>query len=400
MAQHYFPDLRIPYDTDGTRVFYRRGNITDIFVTPPAYEKEWREVDPAGLAYLNSARRYSLAFGPLGANNISGSPPYYGAWEIGIIFPEPMDISGIYFTSGEYNIGPLYEGLPASWRPYISVSADTTALDDGHWSTPVHLDISTKAAFTTTKVSPLRQPVSVELPNFRIYNQDLGAPSWLPAGIDTYGSYREQMPYAGKGIVPTYGEEYRYVKGLRIVMKDDQRPGDIYFSPWLFFGTRNNLHLYGSQTLTSDLWGLQLVNDDGSPIGPDDLVLGNLPQPLTAGTLTYTWPKFRVKNFSDTETANSIILRVREDEEQRFVVSIPGWEGNDLMYYVSARVGTGSWQVASPSNIDLTIGNLAPGAVSDPIEVKVQTIDYATTGQLPFFGANLLRFQPIVGSWS
>lgn len=397
MAEFYHPERRIPYHADGTRVFYRKSEYRT-FPYDYVTHLDYTEVPEVGKIHLNLERRGSLAFGQNGAASMNGAFPHYGAWEIVFFFARPMDITGIYFTSIRSALHSFVTAPePMVEVPLLSASKDTTAIDDGDWSVGIPVPQSTSRIFTDTTEGGFATP---ENRRFFVWDlEDVVATGQVfnPRGADTMATYRGTYDADGYGVQMLYSDDFRGVRAMRITMPD-VLIGGVYHPA--AFGSRTNIHLYGTPTEEPDLWGVDIVNADSSELDANDLHFGDLEQPPT-GTVTYTMPSFRVRNYSDTKTAENVTLTVTQPLDQRmFTSSFVAWA--TLMAYVEARVGGGAWQntaAVTTDEIVLSLPDLSPGEESPIIEVRMRTANL-TLAEWVQYGPGNLELLPEVGAWS
>lgn len=344
MGEFHYGDTRIPYHVDGTRVFFKLADNTY-----PSRQLGHVEMTYLQTSYLNSDRLFSVLPIYLGTPN---SNPYLGDVGVEVIsffFEKPMSITGVWMGMVQFS---------GTVSTQIDVSSDTTALDDGTWtrvrfegvSTIQNVDspyqsqdeinsfVSVRMSEPTTKVSSGRNN------DFNAF-QDVAWDKPL-AAFTNYEDY-------SLGIIPSYGNEWRNVKAMR-------------FSGLKDYST---VHLYGRPTDPNDA-GMTFVRENGEPIRPRDVSF----DPVYLGSGDHVLAPLRLWNSSD-ETMVRITLRVDATDDWKYVTANTGY--SDLMTMVSVRIGGGAWVFPSVSGnkIEIPIPDLAPGELSDTIEIRATAPD-------------------------
>ena len=398
MAEHYFPDRRVPYERDGTRVFYRA--LLQTARDPDVFEvdRSYYEIPARGLEYLNGERRYAVRPDTFRSGSLVYDLPWEFPYEFIFVFPEPIDLSGIFLAFGmTYDLASVT----------LSASRDTTAIDDGTWSEIGAFEPSVRKWFATMYdvVVPEMSGLPVEendrarsyrlSDDTEIYRDLANTSDRLPA-LDVAGTYRFVATQNGleKGIQPLYGDDLRGIVALRIALTNQVRTSQYVPS----FQDRVNFHLYG-QYSGLGTQGIEIVNEDGSRLDANDLVWGNVPRTMTSTRNNYFLPGFRVHNYSASATAEDVVLHLTQPADQ----DNTEWLEYDspLEMFAWSLSPTGPWNVKDPFGdpLSIEIGTLAPDESSDPIYIRLQT---------PGLNNDLYRqdgpgqviFDPRVGAWS
>lgn len=412
MAQHYFPDRRMPYERDGTRIFYRTGRLQTISGVGDRYTRDlsYNELQSRAREYLNCQYRYSIQTELL-TNPIdpaSSTSDRVAVWDMIFFFPEPMDISGIYVAGKNQDF-------------VVSTSRDTTAIDDGTWYDHGTIQSSVRSWFSDGYEEVVPEypwtdpdPENFRFRVFRVLQDDevyIDSPEWhitpgfpgvtyyLEAGRwDTAGTYRwntfDQAP--DPGIYPLYGKESQGIVALRITPKILTVSSANRAIP--SFGQPVNIHLYGRPSHLGD-WGVEVVNDDGSVLGTNDLVWGNVARARAfEWAETHYLPPFRVRNYSSSRTANDVTIWMTQalDQDHSFWLQYD----SPMEWFSWRRSPSDSW-VSKPYYSDdvlnFNLGSLAPGEISGPIYVRFNPPAFGSYQQ---DGPGQVVFETRVGSWT
>lgn len=395
MADFYFHERRLAYHLDGTGVFMRR-----TFRPAPVYNPDagywqsggpevvgtdYHEMSDEAAKYLNSANRYLLNAMP---GREPGDDDGGSIYEILFMFPTPMDLSGIFFTM-------VWNGLLN-----IETSQDTTSFGDGTWTrVATRLRQSTMRLIDTSSNQYSGYPYA-ERNRLRDIRPTQGdSTEWVDQSFDQSTNYRQSNPDASTeygeymdpnppGIHQLSGAGLTEVRAIRLIPVDDSSV-EAYPS----FGAQTNIHLYGRASGIGTS-GVDIVREDGTPLSVNDFVFGNLPSYDYYGTPHLTDP-FRVRNYSDTATAEDVTFHLEWVEDQSKSVT-PGYENTDRFTFYKIRLGGGDWM---PYDTVLDLGTLGPGDLSDTIEVRFMRDTDLSIYYLEL-GAFQTLFVPVVGGWS
>ena len=442
----YFPDKRIAYHADGSAVFSRRlrgdsvpdpnfpGSTNTVYTWLP-----WEELSRHEAYHFNGDRRHSTHY----YSTTGGAFEGIRTTGVGILFPEPMTITGVYFTFFASNTLGLIEddgigGDPASNWASLWVSRDTTALDDGKWESLGRIPNGVTADFNVanygqdmSKYDEQDRPMVLFLGNEVISNpndilrvgETYRRTQWS-APQDMVGMGNDVLSQTpgtlgrGRGIFPIYQEAARGVRGLQLAAAVDAETqyDDVYDGfrlptlmdniayglgiPSYVFGV---LHIYGYPTrLESERanGGLEFVTATGSPVTAKDLNIGDVTPATTtrlaAKDIATTGPLF-VHNYS-TKTAKGVKVRLTHPLNWSYTnyVEDPLVGRSAVTYFARMRLGSGPWVTEyEPSAYSFTeklvldLGDIPPGGTSAAI-----TVGYGVGSPiwewLPFRAANLL----------
>lgn len=372
MAYPTPPAPRIPYDLDGTVGIAGPGPITgNQPVTlsqagltvmngntgPSVVVVHWETGNPTG-SYGNAGFGYYDVNGkdavPL--TNVDPLP-----W-LAMIFPRPMQLSAFYghITPRAEQMFISPSAAEGSFQPFLlQTSTDTTNGTDGTWKTV--LDVSTpmapsgQYAQTVADVLDGTSPTPVPVSGY--------------SGPDVNTTYRQSGDGGGYGWRTLSGAWLRNVIGVRFLI--DRTPAAFPFSynGWNFTGMKVKAHLYGQPEPAFDPNRVTLVSTDGSPKTFD---FGNVRQGTTLTT------SFAVKNTSASLTAHAVTVSIGAPSPAPATV---------LPAQISLDGGV-TWTNT------LSLPDLAPGAVSAPIQVKVQP------PAINLLGNWAPRLSVNAGSWS
>lgn len=371
MAEFYFPERRLPYHLDGTQVLYR----TYWVPSPPTrvLNTVVFNMHPAAVAALNSERRDAM----LGNYQGSGDGVSYQVKDITFFFPVATEIEGIFFSAG------------ASGIYHVTTSKDTTTTDDGTWEEAAQITGSALTSMAQFEAFPEGAP-STETQRRKMVNPETGAGVRESNGLDVLAVYRQRFVPGKGGIHRVSGDAFRGIVALRIERAD----GDS------FFGQKLNAHLYGRAEPRSEQ-RLELVRLDGDRLRSSGLVLGNVPQHTGAAPNTAV-ASFRVRNMSNAQTAEDIVLSLTQIEDQLQSTVFPFFlfAPNPLSFFAFGPSPTGPWttELSAGEGPVLSIGSLAPGAQSDPIYVRLATPSGLASSR--YFGPLQVIIVPTPGGWS
>ncbi len=381
-----FADTRLPYHLDGTRVFHRISAEDSRSVWFNL--KSYTEFTPEQRERLNEDRRHAVSFYATDTTSQAFPISLYGR-EVTFFFPVKMTLTGIFLATTDDDRGFNYEYQTI----FASVSPDTTALDDGTWHELGWTPVSSQFRFsdTGTEIHQTRVITLIagaDAPSAVTKFESMHSVAW-DADQELWGTDSPSSTYAritdGIGIVPLYGEDWSDVQALRL------RVDGTFDS----IGRYVSIHLYGQPTDPDDA-GITYERSDGEPLVRDDLDFGNVPYMSGPHILG----PFRIRNTTD-RTASDVVAKIS---------GTVGWGLTEvtnvaytdefyslLMPYVQARIGGGAWQSSpvSGKHIPLVVGDLAPGEVSDDIEVK---LDY-NTNVMPMWSRTHLALALEIGTW-
>lgn len=353
----YFPQRRLAYHADGTRVFRKSG-------------AEWIEFPHRAVMYLNGSKAHVALAST--ESLIMPDPDGIDLTEIAVMFPEPTTVTGILFLVDSHE-----SGNPDQHRYRVYGSKNTTSIGDGDW-----MDLGRprwgNPPGNAGSDYGFHLGTNVELPPPTDYGQVDGwkTPLWDVDGIPFVGGPFSDWPL-GTGesgsIIPLYGSEFESIVGLRIVME-----GSISKTWGL------NLNLYGYSDLVT---GLEVIRDDGGHLTPDDLDFGDVTR--ATAELTSTYPlsppfpatgeghvigPYRIRNNSPDKTATDVVLRLTHPIDRAIFDAYgdPETGRSIITHFAALKYDTRAWQWEYQPNTlgyssfhDEVIGALAPGEVSE-----------------------------------
>ena len=363
---------RLGYDRDGTVVLIReRAELGG----------SWREMNPEAVRAMNStvlggARAKSIRVSTPGSGlpiNTDPTIPWstsatHGGEDVrsvpnqwGMLFPELMQLSGIYYTAvfGAYN--QFSTGAHLTVGSSLQVSSDTTNLIDGTWRTIPTVLRSVVASIYGTLANGFLAPFSRQ-DSIDVLTGEVVAP--IASALSPFGYYRKHFSDSGEGQQTL---SLRNIKGIKFTDSGFSRDDDAG-------EFKIHTHLYGApETATqARILALWSATQDAQMV-PGTLSWGDHPQSSSADRA------FRIKNISSGNSATAIEIRT-EDEfgygnplpSQQFLFSLDGL----------------TWSAT------VVIGSLSPGALSPVIRARRNTPATALVG--PW--SPRITFE--VGSWT
>lgn len=336
------PGPRIAYDLDGTIAF----------VSGNSGARGAYQVVPQFLQYLNadSPRLAAIDDSYWGQRNITAleNTAPVGSW-LALKFPVAMRLRGIAFAG-------LWGGIPGSadsqWlRAVIETSEDSTNGGDGTWSEVLSYPGAATGDFTWN--APGGGSGALDPATMRGEILPDGSTRTIASigSLAVQEEYRKQYGIeANQGWRAVAGAATRQVQWLRIRVTG---VGTLLRSliltdpPW---GANLKLHLYGEPDTSADERRLQFVPTD-SEVMKTSFDWGD----VFAGQ--EATQQFRVKNLSTTETAVSV--SVGTEPENPAIAQNP-------YTWLAVSLDESVWASSA------TLGDLAPGEVSDPVTLRLQ----------------------------
>lgn len=336
------PAPRIAYDTDGSYGLVSRNVGVDrspYFIAPGAMQR--LNADQYGGMALNSSW-WNIA------SDLTGMAPHF----LSIVFATPMHIVAWYASTRsrfQASVGAVTTTWDVGLDIEFQISRDTTNGLDGTWTTMAFKSTEADNLEFATEMTCLLPDDTVPL-TMRESNTT-GFPQYKDGSVEDSG-----WQYL-------FGPAKRRVKGVRLyVPRRPSTAGGSYV--WSLL----HLHLYGypDDTAVPDrLIVLDGVTED--PMG--DLHFGNIDYQDTATS------SIKIQNFSSTLTAENIEVSLQSGYPSGAISSL------------ALSLDGSTWSST------VNIGDLAPGAISVEIQVRVDPADGV-------FGQKFARIQADPEAWT
>lgn len=322
MPYPVLPRKRLAYDVDGTQVFVKASLINGGTLY---------EAHPTAVAAMNS----TVGGGAHAESGLFGSPSsisgvFVYTHYVLFIFPEPVNLSGIYFSS------IATSGSKEITGAVLKTSQDSTNGEDGIWdrlsNVPSGQDWARRVA-----ASSLPAPQTVR--DFLTGNVVVNGVTALPPT----DSYRKDYSLSGLGVVKLSGQGTRNVRALRLENGIYQEVGTEAFGSMI-------VHLYGELSGKASQQRLEFWQTDSD---------------LPADSEFYDWGDVSLGSSGDKSIrVKNLSTDLRAENVRVYCEDLLGYSPTVLSGQFLFSLDGAVW------TNDVQFSTLSPSAVSPEIQIR------------------------------
>lgn len=363
------PRRRLAYHLDGTRVFMKREGV-------------YHELPLISKQFLNGDHKIFLTNRDLSPTRFYDELVFY--------FPEPTSLSAIYALT---QTGTFWS---AEFRMPMSVSRDTTTLDDGTWTDVGH---PTQAGNFVDVAAPqwgVQEDLDYWYAGLYVlpFDSSTRRSSLRASWMDSF-QYRaedgvqvvqnviinqdEPETVFRRGVMPLFGEDWENIRALKFTIPSETVASFV-------------IHLFG-ESIPGSLGGVELRNELGGELSSSEMQFNGL---TLIGDQATVLRNFRAINYSD-KTAHDVTLTLSYPRDFEFSNANNPPYTTSLTRMLELWHGDGGLLVFDGRPIVMPLGDLAPGEMSDIVHLVRSD---ATNYNADSVGSFNFTLALNVGSWS